>query len=93
MNFVEIEAIEQYRVETSALADGPMYVDAGVLKVVKGSARGTQKIRFGASAWVGPTYRSGEERIVFLNRVARGHAYYAKARWSSLDAGKLHYKA
>ena len=70
-------------------ADGPMYVDARVVKVVKGNSWGSRKIRFGARAWVGPTYREGEERIVFLNPVARRHAYYAKARWSSLEAGKV----
>ena len=30
---------------------------------------------FGASAWVGPTYRSGEERIVFLNPIPRRHRF------------------
>ena len=75
--------------ETAMPADGPMYVDAEVLKVVKGSLRGRRKIRFGASAWVGPSYRSGEERIVFLNPIPRGHAYYTKASWSSLEAGKV----
>ena len=74
--------------DTAMPADGPMYVDATVLKVVKGNLW-RQKIRFGASAWVGPTYRSGEERIVFLNPVVRGHAYYFNARWSSLEAGKV----
>ncbi len=74
--------------ETAMPADGPMYVDAKILKVVKGPLRGARNIRFGASAWVGPTYRSGEERIVFLNPIPRRHAYYAKASWSSLEAGK-----
>ena len=75
--------------ETAMPADGPMYVDAKILKVVKGPLRGARNIRFGASAWVGPTYRSGEERIVFLNPIPRRHAYYAKASWSSLEAGKV----
>ena len=30
---------------------------------------------FGAGAWVGPTYRSGEERIVFLNPIPRRHRF------------------
>ncbi len=75
--------------ETAMLGDGPMYVEARLLKVIKGNLRAGQRIRFGASAWVGPSYRSGEERIVFLSPVPRGDAYYAKASWSSLDAGKL----
>ena len=32
--------------ETAMPADGPMYVDATVLKVVKGNLRAKQKIRF-----------------------------------------------
>ena len=75
--------------ETAMPADGPMYVEARLLKSVKGSLPVGQRIRFGASAWVGPSYRSGEERIVFLSPVPRGDAYYAKASWSSLDAGKI----
>ena len=70
-------------------ADGPMYVEAQVLKLVKGNLRTRQQIRFGSSAWVGPTYRPGEERVVFLAPVPGGHAYYDQARWSSVEAGKV----
>jgi hypothetical protein len=38
---------------------------------------------------VGPSYKAGERRVVFLDAMPAGHAYYAKARWSSLDAGKV----
>ncbi len=70
-------------------ADGPMYVEARVLKVIKGSVRVRQQIRFGATSWVGPTYRAGEERIVFLAPVPAGPSYYSKAGWSSIEAGKI----
>ena len=70
-------------------ADGPMYADAKLLKIIKGDLSRAQRIHFGASAWVGPTYSAGQERIVFLARVAGGHGYYKNARWSSLEAGKV----
>ena len=70
-------------------ADGPMYADAKLLKVIKGDLSRAQRIHFGASAWVGPTYSAGQERIVFLAPVAGGHGYYKNARWSSLEAGKV----
>ena len=70
-------------------ADGPMYADAKLLKVIKGELSRARRIYFAASAWVGPTYSAGEERIVLLARVAGGHGYYKNARWSSLEAGKV----
>ena len=66
-----------------------MYAEAKVLKSVKGNLNLGRVIRFGASAWVGPSYRAGERRIVLLQRLPAGHEYFQKARWSSLDAGKL----
>ena len=75
--------------DTAMSADGPMYVEARVLKLVKGNPRVGPQIRFGSSAWVGPTYRPGEERVVFLAPVPSGHTYYDKARWSSVEAGKV----
>ena len=70
-------------------ADGPMYADAKLLKVIKGRPSAKQTMRFGASAWVGPTYSAGQQRIVFLSPVAGGHAYYKNTRWSSLEPGKV----
>ena len=70
-------------------ADGPMYADAKLLKVIKGEPSRAQRIHFGASAWVGPTYSAGQERIVFLAPVTGGHGYYKNTRWSSLEAGKV----
>ena len=70
-------------------ADGPMYADAKPLKVIKGNLSLARQIHFGASAWVGPRYGGGEERIVFLAPVAGGHSYYKNTRWSSLEAGKV----
>jgi hypothetical protein len=74
---------------TATAADGPMYGEARVLRVVKGRFASSQPIRFGASAWVGPTYKKGQQRIVFFHRVPANHPYYQKARWSSMETGKL----
>jgi len=74
---------------SATAADGPMYAEAKVLKVIKGKVRATQRIRFGASAWVGPAFQAGERRIVLLEAVPAGHDYYRKARWASLEAGKI----
>ena len=70
-------------------ADGPMYADAKLLKVIKGELPRARQIHFGAGAWAGPTYGAGQERIVFLAPVAGGHAYYKNTRWSSLEPGKV----
>ncbi len=74
---------------SATAADGPMYAEAKILKTVKGKIRATQRIYFGASAWVGPNFRAGERRIVFLQAVPARHEYYRKARWASLEAGKI----
>jgi hypothetical protein len=74
---------------SATAADGPMYAEAKVLKVVKGKLRAAQRIRFGASAWVGPNFQAGERRIVLLEAVPADHGYYRKARWASLEAGKI----
>ena len=77
-------------------ADGPMYADAKLLKVIKGEPSRAQRIHFGASAWVGPTYSAGQERIVFLAPVTGGHGYYnlnyaqirrGRRRWSCGGSG------
>jgi hypothetical protein len=73
---------------TATAADGPMYGDAKVLRVIKGEFA-SQPIHFGASAWVGPTYKKGQQRIVFFHRAPANHPYYQKARWSSIETGKL----
>ncbi len=70
-------------------ADGPMYVEANVLRAIKGKAVAGQRVRFGASAWVGPTFKTGEHRVIFLEALPAGHSYYRKARWASLEAGKI----
>jgi hypothetical protein len=74
---------------TATAADGPMYAGAKIIKPLKGHLRVNQTIRFGASAWVGPSYKTHERRVVFLDAVPAPHSYYANARWASLDAGKL----
>ena len=73
--------------DTRMAADGPMYGEVRIFKVVKGAL--SPAIRFGASAWVGPTYKEGELRILFLQRILPGHAYYQDAGWGSVEAGKL----
>ena len=47
-------------------ADGPMTAQAAVLSVVKGRLRKGQSFRFSETAWVGPNYRAGEVRVLFL---------------------------
>ena len=74
---------------SATAADGPMYAEAKVLRVIKGGVRAAQRIRFGASAWVGPTFRAGERRIVLFKAIPAQHGYYRKARWASLEAGKI----
>ena len=59
------------------------------LRSSKGAVRSARRIRFGASAWVGPSFREGERRIVLLTAVSSWHGYYTKARWASLEAGKI----
>ena len=51
---------------TRTPADGPMTARAEVLAVVKGSLRKNQSFGFTETAWVGPEYRVGELRILFL---------------------------
>ncbi len=74
---------------TATAADGPLYVESRVLKAVRGALRTGQRFRFGASAWVGPSFQQGQRRVVFLESLPARHAYYGKARWASLDAGKI----
>lgn len=84
-----IAAVEIASTDYSATpADGPMYAVAKVLKAVKGPMSANRSVQFGATAWVGPTYRTGERRIVFLRRLPARHNYYQKARWGSLEAGE-----
>jgi hypothetical protein len=47
-------------------ADGPMTAQAKVLAAVKGRLRRDQSFTFTETAWVGPSYRSGEIRVLFL---------------------------
>lgn len=82
---VEIASID----ETAMPADGPMYVESRVLKVIKGNLRASSRIRFGASAWAGPTYRVGEERIVFLAAASTGQTLFGTAIWHSVEVGKI----
>jgi len=46
--------------------DGPMTARARVLAAVSGRLRRDQSFGFTETAWVGPSYRRGEVRILFL---------------------------
>lgn len=81
-----IVAVEILRTDYRATAaDGPMYGDAKVLKVIKGRPALNNTLRFGESGWWGPTYTAGERRILFLKRVT-SKEYYSLARWATLHA-------
>jgi hypothetical protein len=47
-------------------ADGPMIARARVLHSLKGELRKDQSISFTEAGWVGPSYKPGEARILFL---------------------------
>lgn len=47
-------------------ADGPMTARAKVLSSLKGGLRRDQSFLFTETAWVGPSYKPGEVRILFL---------------------------
>ncbi len=70
---------------TATAADGPMYGEAKILKVIKGRLTHNSMLRFGASGWWSPTYKAGERRIIFLQRVT-SKDYYSSARWATLHA-------
>jgi len=92
MLFEEADLIAAVRVTsvdaTAAAVDGPVYVDAAVLKVIGPADASARTVRFGASAWMGPAYQPNEQRIVFLQRVPDDHAYY-RARWAALEPGRI----
>ena len=47
-------------------SDGPLRARARVLAAVSGRLRRNQSFGFTETAWVGPSYRRGEVRILFL---------------------------
>ena len=47
-------------------SDGPMTARAKVLSSLKGGLRRDQSFTFTETAWVGPSYKPGEVRILFL---------------------------
>ena len=81
-----IALVEILSTDTSAMpADGPMKAQARVVKVVKGYLSEGNAVRFDASAWMGPTYRPGERRIVFL----KWFEAEGMAGWASVEVGWL----
>ena len=78
-----VVAVEILRTDyTAAAADGPMYAEARILAVVKGEGIPGGMLRFGETAWCGPTYKAGELRILFLKRVTSGE-YFRSASWAT----------
>lgn len=74
---------------SATAADGPMYGEIKLGRVIKGPKDLVGTIRFGASAWMGPSYKPGELRIVFLKRVPSDSAYFKDASWSSLEPNQI----
>lgn len=71
---------------TATAADGPMYAQAKVLKVVKGDILTGRRLLFGETGWWSPNYKRGEHRIVFLARVTSKNDYY-KSTWHTIYSG------
>lgn len=73
---------------TATAADGPMYAEAKVLKVLKGNISSWRKLDFSETGWWSPNYKKGERRIVFLNKVKANDDYY-KAKWHTTYTGSV----
>jgi hypothetical protein len=67
---------------SATAADGPMYAEARVLKVLKGNILRHRKLRFGENGWWNPTYQNGQRRIIFLNRTKAEDEYY-NSKWQT----------
>jgi hypothetical protein len=84
-----IVAVEILKTDyTATAADGPMYAEAKVLRVIKGPLGINSTLWFGESGWWGPTYSAGERRVLFLQRVTSTD-YYSSARWATLHTGGI----
>ncbi len=78
-----VVAVEILSTDYSATpADGPMVAVAKVLKVVKGTFAKDHKFRFTETAWVGPTYKKNEYRLIFLEAVDT-------SRWSTVKSWRI----
>jgi hypothetical protein len=78
-----VAAVEILRTDyTATAADGPMYADARVIVVVKGTIPRAAPLKFGESGWCGPTHKAGDLRILFLKRVT-SPVYFSAASWST----------
>ena len=84
-----IIAVDIRAIDTSSMpADGPMIVEATLLTVLKGRWS-NPVVQFAASAWMSPTYRPGERRIVFLKQYPDADIARRNVSWSSLETGRL----
>ncbi len=80
-----VVAVEILSTDYSATpADGPMVAVAKVLKVVKGTFAKGHKFRFTETAWVGPTYKKNEYRLLFLEAADSSQRSTAKS-WRILS--------
>lgn len=64
--------------------DGPMVATAKVLKALKGPYNTGEQISFAEGARMGPTYREGECRIVFLDSARPSEFPSTRACWRTI---------
>lgn len=69
---------------TATPSDGPMVAVAKVLKGLKGPLTAGRQFGFSETAWVGPTYKKGEYRILFLEK-AGPQEFPKAAEWRILS--------
>lgn len=79
-----VAAVEILRTDyTATAADGPMYAEARVIVMVKGTVPHAAPLKFGETGWCSPTYRPGDLRILFLKRVTSPD-YFSAAAWATV---------
>jgi hypothetical protein len=68
---------------SATAADGPMYAETKVLKVLTGDVSTGSELRFAESGWWEPSYKKGERRVLFLARTDAEKQYF-KAKWHTV---------
>ena len=77
-----VAAVEILRVDNSATAaDGSLILEVKVLAAPKGRMTVGQTLRTWESAWVAGTYRTGQRRLLLLQRQHVVEPYHRKAAW------------
>ncbi len=80
-----VVAVEILSTDYSATpSDGPIVAVAKVLKTVKGPFAKGNKFSFTETAWVGPTYKKNEYRLLFLETTDSSQGSTAKS-WRILS--------